>query len=394
LNYSQKFSRPAQAAQPDLINTILARTLARPDIISFAVGTPDTTLLPIDLLEKLTNQATEKYGQPILQYGFPKGFPPLIDAVQPWLKKRGISADATTIHISTGGSGALNNTCMALLDDGDIVLVESPTYPPAIKNFQAYGAQVVSIACDESGMLPAALEIQLKKQAAKFIYCLPTFQNPTGNVMPLERRQQIAALAQKYDTLIVEDDVYYDLRYRGHDVPTMQTFAVDHTIYLSSFSKIFAPAMRVGFAVLPEPILEKLITFKQVIDMATSPYTQALTTEFLLTAASDHVATLHAAYSAKLNALLAALKTHMPTGFSWNQPQGGLFVWVKGPDDFDSEKLLERAITAGVAYIPGSGFFVNPAEGRSAMRLCFAHPSVENIEKGIATLAKLCHEAG
>lgn len=393
MDYSRKFSKRAKAAKPNPIDTLLKTVMSKPNIISFAVGTPDTALLPVELLEKLNKQAIEHYGRNILQYGLPKGFPPLIEAVKTLLKKRGINATTETIHISTGGSGALNNACMVLLDAGDVVLVENPTYSPAVKTFLAYHTNVSPVACDEDGMLPDSLEEHLKQQPVKLIYILPTFQNPTGKVMSIKRRKSIAELAKQYDVLVIEDDVYYDLRYRGEDIPILQSFAPKHVLYLSSVSKILAPAMRVGFAVIPEQILTKFLILKHSIDMTTSPYTQALTVEFLQNDyVKTHVELLCKTYGSKVTAMLTALKTHMPTDFSWNKPEGGLFLWVTGPQNFDAEVLLRKAIESGIAYVPGNSFFVDHNEGRNTLRLSFAHPSIEKIEQGIAILAKLCKE--
>lgn len=384
--HSNKFSARALATKTSPITELFKIIQQKPDIISFAPGTPDINLLPVEQIAPLTEQAIKKYGRIILQYGLPQGFEPLRQAVLPLLAKRGINVGADDVHISTGSSGALNNVAMVLLDKGDTVLVESPTYLQAVQDFVAYGANVKEVDCDESGMIPVKLEEHLKQGKVKFVYLLPTFQNPSGRTMTLERRQQIAELAKKYDTLIIEDDIYYDLRFKGEHLPSIYSFAPDNTIHLGSISKVFVPAVRSGYSVMPKEILTKVLVMKQYIDMYTSWLNQALAAEFLAGDFDGYLNSITKAYGEKAQKLQDALKKHMPQGFSWNNPDGGLFVWVTGPQEFDADKLLPKAIDSGVAFLPGSSFYLDPAQGRSAIRLSFATPDIGKIEEGVIRL--------
>jgi 2-aminoadipate transaminase len=394
MNYTQILSKRALAAQPNPIDKLLHTVISRADIISFAVGAPSTDLLPIELFEDLTKKAIHAYGREILQYGLPKGFPPLIDAVVPLFAQRGINCATENIHIATGGSGGLNNICMTLLDKNDTVLVENPSYSPAIKTFLAYDAKIGTLECDEEGVVLGSLEQRLKQRKPKFVYLLPTFQNPTGRTMSVIRRKKIAAIIKKHNMLVIEDDVYYDLRYRGDHVPALYSFAPNNVLYIASVSKILAPTMRVGILVLPKPIMGKFLILKHSIDMNTSVYMQALTAEFLKSShAQTHISFLNKMYSKKLDVMLQALKTYMPKGFVWNKPEGGLFLWVTGPTQFRADVLLAKAVEESVAYVPGNTFFVDQKQGRNTIRLSFAAAPIEKIEEGIKVLAKLCKEA-
>lgn len=386
--YQTKLAKRAADLQPSPLAEMLNLVSSRPDIISFAAGTPDTNLLPVELLEQLTRQAVDKYGKPILQYGHTLGFAPLRQTFAERLGAIKVKCTAEDIVISTGASGAINAICMSLLDDGDTVLVEDPTYTLALEAFSVFGANIVSVKSDDDGMLPEDLEKQLQNHKAKFIYILPNFQNPTGRTISVGRRRAIAELAKNYSTLILEDDIYVDLRYEGQHLPAIHSFAPQHTMYVSSVSKLFAPAMRLGLSVLPPEILQKIACLKPSLDFQASTFTQAITNEFLC---SEHLQThleqIKKTYNPKRQALLAALEKYMPAGFSWTQPAGGMFAWISGPDTFNSDELLPTAIERGVVYLPGSAFLADPSRSRNHLRLSFGAPSLADIEPGIKLLA-------
>ena len=376
------------------IDEIFATLAGRPDIISFAVGSPDTELLPADLLVELVGTAVAKYGQPVLQYGMTRGFAPLLQQADKLLRRRGIHCDPDMPQITTGGSGGLHSACMALLDPGGIVLVETPTYGPAVKTFHAHGATVAEVECDQQGMTPAALDRALSARATAFVYLLPTFQNPTGRTIPAARRAQLAEVILRHDALVIEDDIYTDLRYRGEPVPTFWSFAPENTIYLTSLSKTFAPASRIGIAVPPPQLSEQILALKQCIDMQTSTLAQAIAAEFLSGGYADaHLARIVGAYSSKLDTLSDALERHLPREFHWVKPDGGMFLWIEGPAEFDADLLLDRALGQGVAFLPGSVFY--PGSGpthRNTMRLSFASIAPRDIERGIGRLATLLRD--
>ncbi|QIZ37318.1 PLP-dependent aminotransferase family protein [Saccharopolyspora sp. ASAGF58] len=388
MDIASRLSTPARSSRPGVIDELFDLARAAPDIVSLAAGAPDTSLLPVELLGELTASAVDRFGREVLQYGATQGFLPLREALVPRLRDRGVHCGSEDVHVSTGGSGALNNVCLALLDPGDVVAVERPTYAPAVKVFRAYQAKVIEVACDADGMLPDALDETLRARPVKFVYLMPTFQNPTGRSMPPERRAAIASVARHADVLLVEDDVYSELRYAGTPAAALTAFAPERSVYLTSCSKLFAPAMRVGVAVMPKDLLARVLMLKQGIDMQTSTYTQALVTEFLTGGhAEAHLVRLHDAYAARLRALDSALTTHLPLGFSWQRPDGGMFLWLTGPASLDAEAILPTAIARGVAYVPGSAFHVYPGEGRETMRLSFAGVTEESIEEGVRRLA-------
>ncbi|MFI6171228.1 PLP-dependent aminotransferase family protein [Nocardia sp. NPDC051052] len=301
-------------------------------MISFAVGAPDPALLPGELVAALAADVVAEHGMSVLQYGATRGFPPLLDQAQILLRERAITGAAGRTHIATGGSGALHSACMALLEPGSVVLAETPTYGPAVKVFRSHGAVVYGVESDADGILPEALAATLARQRVAMVYLLPTFQNPTGRTMPTARREQIAEVVLRHGVTVVEDDVYADLRYQGDPLPAFWSFAPHSTVYITSLSKTVAPALRTGIAVLPEYLLEQVLAMKQGIDMQTSTFNQAIAAGFLRSAAgAAHVARVVENYGAKLAALTAALRRHMPSGFSWTEPEGGMFVWVEGP---------------------------------------------------------------
>ncbi|WP_067473247.1 aminotransferase-like domain-containing protein [Nocardia amamiensis] len=387
-------SSGADAVASGPIDDIFAALSKRPDVVSFAVGAPDPALLPGELVSALSQDVIGKYGSAVLQYGMTQGFGPLLDEARNLLRTRGIRCSPESLHISTGGSGALHNVCLALLDPQNVVLVETPTYGPAVKEFRSHGATVVGVPSDDFGIVPEALEEALARYDAAFVYLLPTFQNPTGRTMPTPRREQIAQIVVRHDTLVIEDDVYTDLRYRGMAPPALASFAPDNSIYITSLSKTLAPALRVGITVMPPDLLRSVLALKQGIDMQTSTYCQAIAAEFLGSpAGAAHLAHVVEVYSAKLDTLADAVERHFPPGFQWVAPEGGMFLWIEGPHGFDADALLGTALQEGVAFLPGSVFYADDADHRNTMRLSFANVPGDDIDRGIALLAALCEDA-
>lgn len=385
---SSALGRVAAASGP--IDDAFATLVRRPEVISFAVGAPDPALLPGELIASLAGDVIAKYGNTALQYGLTQGFPPLLDQARILLSGRGIGCRPEQLHIATGGSGALHNVCMALLAPGSVVLVETPTYGPAVKVFRSHGATVVAVESDDRGIMPDALDVALALHDPAFVYLLPTFQNPTGRTMPMRRREQIAEVITRRGALVVEDDVYVDLRYWGEPLPAFWSFAPEHTVYITSLSKTLAPALRIGIAALTDNLRAPVFALKQGIDMQTSVFNQAIAAEFLASpVGSAHLDRIVAAYAAKLDTVVTALAKHFPAEFTWTVPDGGMFLWVDGPAGFDADALLGPALESGVAFLPGSAFFTDAAP-RNAMRLSFAGAPMAEIDRGISVLARLC----
>ncbi|WP_328389107.1 aminotransferase-like domain-containing protein [Nocardia sp. NBC_00416] len=381
--------RPVVRSGP--IDEAFATLAGRPDVISFAVGAPDPALLPVDTVASLAADALAEYGSTALQYGVTRGFPPLLEQARVLLSGRGIECPPERLHIATGGSGALHNLGMALLEPGAVVLVESPTYGPAVKVFRSHGAAVAEVESDAEGMIPEALDAALAQQPdIALVYLLPTFQNPTGRTMSAARRAHIADVVIGHGALVVEDDVYTDLRYRGEPVPAFWSFAPDNTVYISSLSKTLAPALRIGIEVLPGELVEPVLALKQGIDMQTSAFAQAIAARFLAgSAARNHLELLTKTYAEKLDSMTAALTRHFPQEYRWTEPEGGMFLWVEGPPGLDTDALLGPALDSGVAFLPGSAFFADEAPS-SALRLSFAGVPTDRIDRGIELLARVC----
>lgn len=394
MGISELLAARAAAIRSDSIDEVFQRLRSREDVVSFAAGAPDQTLLPVALLPVTMRRALARHGAALLQYGSPRGFDPLRVACRPLLAERGIHVPADRIHIMTGGSGALDTFCMALLEPGDVVLVERPTYAPALKVFRTYDARVEEISCDSDGMLPEALDERLRAGRVKFVYLLPTFQNPTGRTISATRRAALAEVLRGQEALAIEDDVYWQLRYEGDPIPALWRWAPDNVVYLSSLSKTLAPTLRIGIVVAPASLERAAIMLKQGVDMHTSVLAQAIAAELLTSPdGRAHVNTVVHAYQKKRDILLAALDSHLPPGYAWTRPVGGMFVWVDAPADIHTASLLSSAFDAGVAYQPGGPFHVEPATGRNTLRLSIGQAQAAQIDPAIATLATVLARA-
>ncbi|MEV8378993.1 PLP-dependent aminotransferase family protein [Kribbella sp. NPDC056861] len=378
--------RRAADLRHDPMVGLFAASLRRPGMVSFAAGAPDAALLPIDDLAGFVAAARERHGPALLQYGATAGFKPLLLATDRLLRVRGLVGGAGRIHIATGGSGALNAIAMAVLRPGDRVLVETPTYAGALAVFAAYGVEVAAVETDDDGMLPVALAREITRGRVSMVYLLPTFQNPSGRTISLDRRAELAEVLVRHEVLAVEDDVYYDLRYRGPAVPALASFAPDNVAYVTSLSKTLAPALRIGITSMPPALLEVVLSLKQGIDMQTSTLAQAIAVEML----EDHwyeaqLGRLRAVYGAKLAALRSSLNA-FPSGFRWTRPEGGIFAWGEGPAGFDAARLLPQAMDAGAMYVPGESFHADGGH-RNTLRLSIASPSIGQIHRGVTALA-------
>ena len=387
-------ARRAAQARPSPIDAVFQSLAGRDDVVSFAAGSPDTSLLPVDLLADMARRALDRYGPRVLQYGSTLGFEPLREAVLPLLAGRGIHVGADEVHISTGGTGGLGTLCACLLQPGSTVLVESPTYSLALQAFRSWGAHVVAVTSDEQGLRPDALQDQLRRRGPAVVYLLPTFQNPTGRTMSAARRAAVADVVVRNGALVLEDDVYTDLRFEGDPLPAVKSYAPDHVAYVTSLSKTFAPALRTGVVVPPAALLDPLVALKASTDMQTSSLTQAVSAEFLASSRSgEHLRHAVATYRRKRDLMAGALSDHLPPGILFRRPAGGLFVWLEGPDELDTGAVAERALDAGVAVMPGTSFHADSGSHHRELRLNFASPPADRIGTGVAVLARVLGEA-
>jgi 2-aminoadipate transaminase len=344
----------------------------------------------MDIMEDLVARVLKKYGSGALQYDLTEGFPPLREALTGLLAGRGISVNPRDVFVTTGSQGFLDGIAKILISPGDKIALEAPTYLGAIQAFNPYEPEYVSMDTDEDGLIPESLEEVLAKHSIKFIYLVPTFQNPTGRTIPLERRRRIAEIVREKNALLVEDDPYGMLRYRGSDIPSIRTMAPDNTVYTSTLSKVFAPGLRVGFVIAPPPVDRWLILGKQGVDLHTSTFNQALAAEYI---AGGHLERqlpkILNIYRPKQEAMLGAMEKYFPESFSWSKPDGGMFIWAEGPHGMDMEKEYPRAIERKVAYVPGKFFYTRKGEGDGTMRLNFTMADVPTLEGAIKTLGEV-----
>ena len=362
-------------------------------LISLGGGLPSPDSFPLDLVQELTEKVIQKYGSAALQYDTTEGFTPFRKALIEYVNSKGISAGLENIYITSGSQGFLDAIGKLLISPGDYVAVEGPTYLAALQAFNAYEAQYVQMQTDDEGVIPESMEEIISSYPVKFVYAIPTFQNPSGKTIGLKRREQIAEIVKKYDVLLIEDDPYSSLRYKGDDLPTLKSRAPDNVIYASTFSKIFAPGLRIGFFVAPEEFGRWMVLVKQGVDLNTCTFTQALATEYLTGGyVPEQVRKIINLYTPKLETMLNSLRDYFPENFKWSKPEGGMFLWVEGPKDMDMEEIHKRALEKGVGFVPGKFFYPNPEDGIETMRLNFTNVTEEQIRFAIKTLSEIVIE--
>jgi len=389
MDCTEKFAKCTKTMEASAIREIL-KVVGQPGMRSLAGGMPAPESFPIDIIHKLNKVVIKKYGDSVFQYGITEGFDPLRAELSKHLRYRGIKAGPESVYISSGSQGSIDIVPKILIDEGDVVLVESPTYLAALKSFKSYGAKIVGIKADENGVIPEDLEKAVIRYKPKFTYLIPNFQNPTGATITLERRKKIAEIIKNHNHILLEDDPYHDLRYSGEHLPTIQSMAPKNTIYLGSFSKVFAPGLRLGYYIAPKEIASVMVSAKQAVDMFSSSYSQALACEYILGGYIEKQIRKNVAlYKPRMQAMLQALDKYMPEGYSWTKPEGGMFVWATGPNDFDAKRLYPKAIKNKVAYVPGCFFYEKENMGKNTMRLNFSNVDEKTITEAIADLSKI-----
>ena len=359
-------------------------------IYSFAGGYPSADTFPLEAIRQTMSEVIDKYGSKAFQYGATQGVPELREAVA---VRYDVSVDC--VQITSSSQQGIDVCTRVLVDPGDIILTSSPSYLGALQSFCSYRAKIVGVPhSDDLAAYRAAYENEISKaleagEKIKFLYMIPDFQNPSGESLTLEERQMLVALAQKYDFLIVEDSPYRELRYEGEHIPTMYSLDPDRVIHLGSFSKIFAPGFRLGWAIAHPEILDKIYVCKQSLDLCPPIFDQYVVAEFLSSGRLDeNLEKSVALYKGKRDLLLSLLEKHMPEGVRWTHPEGGLFLFLTMPEGFDAVKFYDRALAAGVAYVAGE-FFHPDRRGKNTMRLNFSFMSEEKMREGVKLLAEL-----
>ncbi|MDX2111971.1 MAG: PLP-dependent aminotransferase family protein [Verrucomicrobiota bacterium] len=372
----------------------ILKVVSQPGMVSLAGGIPAPESFPMDIMEELATKVIRKYQSGAFQYDLTEGFVPLREALVGYLLTKGITAIAADIMITSGSQGVLDGLGKILIDKGDAVVVEAPTYLGALQAFNPYEPTYLAADTDDDGIIPESLEAIVSKTKVKFVYLVPNFQNPTGRTIPLERRKAIASIIQRHNVLLIEDDPYGDLRYRGQALPPIKTFAPDHVVYSGTVSKVFAPGLRIGFFVAPAVIKRWMVIAKQGVDLHSSTFAQALATEYITGGYLERqIPKIIALYRPKQEAMLEALTRHFPTSCHWAQPEGGMFIWVKGPEGLDMEPIYWKAIERKAAFVPGKYFFSRKGEGIETMRLNFTMATPETIDRGVKVIGDVIREA-
>jgi 2-aminoadipate transaminase len=395
--YAGLFAERTTVMRSSAMRDLMAVT-ARPEVISLAGGLPDTSTFPAESLAAQMSKVAAESAAAALQYGPTEGFDETKDCIVEVMAAEGMLPDPDDIVVTTGGQQAIDLVTKTLVDPGDVVICEAPTYPGAVPVFCSYQADVRQVEMDEDGMRIDLLEELLAELRAegrrpKFIYTVPTFQNPGGVTLSLERRVRLVELAQEHEILIVEDNPYGMLRYGGEALPPLyQLDGGDFVIYLGTFSKILSPGIRLGWVVAPPPVLEKIVLGKGAADLCTSTLTQFFVRQYFSEGNwKSYVEDLLGLYRDRRDTMLAALAEHFPAAATWTEPEGGLFIWATLPDYIDTEDLLAKALRSDVAFVPGKAAYVD-GRGAHSMRLNFSGVNDAEIKEGIMRIGRVIKE--
>ena len=386
-----KFAKRMGEVSCEAVDNILKYS-ADPKIISFSLGSPAKELFPVEDIKNILNKITNEDYIKILSYNQVKGWMSLREAyLEHIVRPKGVTAEIDNILTLTGSTQAIELLAQIFLDEGDVVLVESPTFFTSLGVFNKYFAKSIAVETDEFGMIMEDLEAKVKEYKPKFLYTIPTFQNPTGKTLPLERRIKIAELASKYDFIVLEDDPYCELRYEGEVIPPIKAFdKTGNVVLINSFSKILSPGLRVGALVATPEIIRQLEVAKQGSDTHTTNLAQVICAEFLNSGKlPNHLKSMVPLYTERLNIMIEGIEKYFPEGTTYRKPEGGLFVWIVLPGVLDTNELLEKAANEyNVSYVPGSSFYLNSDEGKNIIRLNFSSNPPDKIEIGMQRLGE------
>ncbi len=394
MDYSSMFSKQAQTATRSVIREILKLT-QQPEIISFAGGLPAPDTFPVEVLTDIVAKVLKDQGASALQYGLTEGDINLRQEIKKWVATDGIDTTIEELVITNGSQQGLDLTCRVLLNPGDTVVVELPSYLGGLQTFRASQARIEGVLQDDGGMRMDLLEEKLRELShegirPKFIYVVPDFQNPSGVTMDNQRRERLLELARQFDTLVLEDTPYRQLRFSGESPKPLYSMDDDgRVITLNTFSKLFCPGFRLAWLIAPPALAEKIVIAKQSTDLCTPPFNQAVMAQYMAEGRlGPQVESIKKEYKEKGELMLKLLDEHMPEGIRWTRPEGGLFLWVMLKQGMDSLEMLEKyAIPRKVAYVIGSAFYCD-SSGANTMRLNFSFPTLEQIREGVPRLAQ------
>lgn len=383
LRFAHRFDQVTGSAIREIFKVI-----AQPGMISFAGGNPSPSALPDQMVSELASFVLEKDGKALLQYGATEGYPPFLESLKQYVEGQlGVSVPA--VLPVTGSTQAMDLLCKALIDPGDTILVENPSFLGNLQCMKLYQANLVPVESDEFGLLTDDLEEKVRKYHPKMLYTIPTFQNPTGKTLPESRRKTIAEIANRYGMIVAEDDPYRDLRYSGNSLRSIKSYDENEWVmFLGSFSKIISPGLRVGYIAGNADIIRKCTVGKQSTDVHTANLNQAIVDQFLRRGLlPDHIQKICADYGRKMDLMLKSLE-FFPDGVSFTKPEGGLFIWAELPGSIDAVKMLARAVEQKVAYVPGTYFFVGGGH-LNTIRLNFSNSTPEQIKTGMTSLSEI-----
>ncbi|WP_156755393.1 aminotransferase-like domain-containing protein [Actinokineospora pegani] len=365
---------------------------SRPEVVSLAGGMPNLAALPLESLSDQVGQIIAEEGLTALQYGSAHGVPRLREQICEVMALEGITGHPDDLVVTVGSQMALDLVTRIFCDPGDIVLAEGPSYVGALGTFASYQCEVRHVVMDEHGLVPAALREALDQAAkagrrVKFLYTIPNFNNPAGVTMAVERRSEVLDICAAHDVMVVEDNPYGLLGFDGQIYPALRSMDRDNVIYLGSFSKTFASGLRVGWALAPHAVREKLVLAAESAALCAPTLNQMIVSRYLATHDwKGQIKSFQTMYRERRDALISGLEQHMPAGCTWTNPDGGFFVWMTVPEGVDTKAMQPRAVTARVAYVPGTGFYAD-GFGSRQMRLSFCYPPPERISEGVRRLA-------
>jgi 2-aminoadipate transaminase len=397
--YAGLFAARTKVMTSSAMRDLMAIT-ERDEVISLAGGLPDTSTFPPESYASIMERVAMESSARALQYGPTEGLEVLKNCIVEVMAEEGIEGiDRDEVLVTTGGQQVIDLMCKTLIDPGDVIVAEAPTYPGAVPAFSAYEADVVQIEMDRDGMRTDVLEETLERldregRTPKFIYTVPTFQNPAGVTLSLPRRERLVRIAHERELLVLEDNPYGLLRYEGEPLPTLRSIdRGEFVVYLGTFSKILSPGVRLGWTVAPRPVLEKMNIGKQSVDLCSSPMTQLFVATYFAEEGiwADYLRSLREIYRRRRDTMLDALAEQFPHEAEWTHPQGGLFIWATMPDYIDTTDLLARALSENVAFVPGRAAFLD-GRGGTAMRLNFSGVSDDDIREGIRRIGKVVRE--
>ena len=395
-HWENRFALRTDGMKSSTIRELLKLT-QQPDIISFAGGLPAPDVFPVERFQEASNHVLRKDAKKALQYSTTEGYLPLRELIISEILGEELNITPENVIITSGSQQALDLIGKVLLNPGDHILVESPTYLGALQAWNAYQAKYITVSMDDDGMQVDQLEDALRSNP-KFIYVLPNFQNPTGVTLSYERRKKLVELADKYGVPIVEDDPYRRLRYEGKDIPSVieiddefrgKTPYNGNVVYMSTFSKILAPGVRLAWVVGPTDVIKKMVQAKQGADLHTSTFNQYITYGVAKDGfVTKHIELIKNVYGERRNVMLGAMDRSFPPGVDWTKPNGGLFLWGRLPENINTVELLDKAVKEKVAFVPGSAFYPYSG-GNNTMRINFSFSNTDEIEEGISRLGRV-----